>query len=288
MEDEVTTTDNIIKLTQPRNIRDYISAPHVIQKMHDMLRDDANIRSFTTSLIALASSNKLLADCEPRSLFNAALTAVGMNLPINKSLGFAYIIGYEDHKTGAVLAQFQIGARGFKELAQRSGRYKIIHEGDVKRGELTRFDRLTGEFEWSWIEDEAKRSKTPIIGYFSFFRLDNGFESTLYMTTGELENHALKYSKAYQWDKNPNNKYSPSSLWSTDRPIMSRKTVMKLNISKNGPLDINLQKAVQVDQAIIEDDDDLNYIDGEEALIIEQEAATDEQFKKIVEAYKSR
>lgn len=262
-------------------IREYISAPAVMQKMQDMLRDEASIRSFTTSVVALASQDKLLMEAEPRSVFNAALNAASMNLPINKNFGYAYVIGYKDNRTGIVEAQFQMGARGFKELAQRSGRYKIIHEGDVRQGELKGRNRLTGEFDWEFVEDDAERNKLPVIGYFSYFKLDNGFENTLYMTVEELEAHAMQYSKAYQYDKRAKKSSSP---WSTDFAAMAKKTVMKLNISKNGPLDINLQRAVASDQAVITDDNQFNYIDGE-TVDLEDEKATEDQFEAIVNAH---
>jgi recombination protein RecT len=119
------------ELAKSITIKDYISAPAVVTKMKEMLVTPEAIRDFTTSMISLAGQDDLLANAEPRSLFNAALTAASMNLPISKSLGFAHIIGYRDNKKGITVAQFQMGARGFKELAQRSGRYKIINEGEV-------------------------------------------------------------------------------------------------------------------------------------------------------------
>lgn len=238
-------------------IKEYISAPAVTKKMQEMLVTPEAIRNFTTSIISLAGQDELLANAEPRSLFNAALTAASMNLPISKSLGFAHIIGYKNNrKGGQVEAQFQMGARGFKELAQRSGRYKIINEGEVHDGEVKSRNRLTGEVEWQWIENDEIRNKLPVIGYFSFFRLDNGFESTWYWTVDEVREHAKQYSQAYK------SGYGP---WKDNFDAMAKKTVMKLNVSKNGPLDITLQKALGVDQAVIRDDK-VDYIDGEESL----------------------
>lgn len=264
-------TNQLQKVT----IKDYMSAPAVQDKMKEMLISDSMIRQFTTSVISIAGSDELLATAEPRSLFNAALTAASLNLPINKNLGFAHIIGYKNNKKGGqVEAQFQMGARGFKELAQRSGRYKIIHEGDVRQGEVKGRNRLTGEVEWNWNDDDAAREKLPIIGYFSYFKLDNGFESTLYWTTDQVKAHAKQFSQAYK------SGYGP---WKDMFDAMAKKTVMKLNISKNGPLDINLQTAVNVDQAVIKDEGKLDYIDGEE--ILNDEKATDDQRAAILDAH---
>lgn len=255
-------------------IKDYISAPAVQQKMQEMLIDKDTIRNFTTSLLSLSGNDELLATAEPRSLFNAALEAASMNLPISKSLGFAHIIGYKNNKKdGIVEAQFQMGARGIKELAQRSGRYKAIHEGEVREGEVKSRNRLDGSVEWSWVDNDEIRNKLPIIGYFSYFRLDNGYESTWYWTNEEVKDHAKKFSKAYQKGYGP---------WKDMFDAMAKKTVMKLNISKNGPLDINLQRALTIDQAVIRDDSHVDYIDGNDLLM--DEKADDDTKKAIIEA----
>lgn len=249
-------------------IKQYIAAPAVQDKMKEMLVSPDLIRQFTTSVISISGQDKLLAEAEPRSLFNAALTAASLNLPINKNLGFAHIIGYRDNKKGITEAQFQMGARGFRELAQRSGRYTIIHEGDVRQGEMGKRNRLTGEIEFNWEDDDDKRLTLPVIGYFSYFKLDNGFSSTLYMSVQELKDHAQRYSQSYK------KKFGP---WVDNFPAMCLKTVMKLNLSKNGPLDINLQKAITVDQAVVRDEDKVDYIDGEEVV----ENLTEEQIDEI-------
>jgi recombination protein RecT len=261
---------------QKITIKDYMSAPAVQKKMQEMMVSPDMIRQFTTSVISLSSSDELLATAEPRSLFNAALTAASMNLPINKNLGFAHIIGYKNNKEGGrVEAQFQMGARGFKELAQRSNRYLIINEGVVKDGEVKSRNRLTGEVEWNWEDDDEKRNQLATIGYFSYFKLDNGFESTLYWTVEEVKAHAKQFSKSYQKGFGP---------WKDMFDAMAKKTVMKLNISKNGPLDINLQQAVTVDQAVIKDSGDVEYIDGE---VVEQEVDLPENAIEEIKKAKS-
>lgn len=272
MGNSVATTNNApAKIT----IKEYISAPAVVKKMQEMLVDKDTIRNFTTSLISLAGQDALLADAEPRSLFNAALTAASLNFPINKNLGFAHIIGYKDNRRNIVEAQFQLGARGFKELAQRSGRYKIINEGDVREGELKGRNRLTGELEFNWINDDTERNKAKVVGYFSYFELDNGFKNTLYMSVEELTDHAKQYSQVF--------KKFGSGPWKDNFEAMARKTVMKRNISKNGPLDVNLQKAVNLDQAVIHDDGKAEFVDGTDT-VIEGELANDDEAAAILDA----
>ena len=180
--------------TRALTIKDYMSAPQVIQKMKEMLQSPELIRQFTTSVISIAGSDELLSQAQPQSLFNACLTAASLNLPINKNLGFAHIIGYKNNKKGITEAQFQLGARGFKELAQRSGQYQVINQGDIREGELKGRNRLTGEMDFDWNSDDAIREDLPVIGYFSYFRLNNGFTSTLYMSKEEVDAHGKRYS----------------------------------------------------------------------------------------------
>lgn len=255
-------------------IRDYISAPQVQKKMQDMFTDKRLLDGFVQSVISIAGSDQLLATAEPRSLFNACLTAASLNLPINKNLGFAHIIGYKNNgKGGVVEAQFQLGARGFKELAQRSGRYKIINQGDVREGELVGRDRLTGELKFRWNDDDEERAKMPIIGYFSYFRLDNGFESTFYMSAEEVTAHGKRYSQSFKRGYGP---------WVDNFEAMALKTVSKLNISKNGPLSVDMQTAVTVDQAVIGDNGKTDYIDGSDLASVE---ATNTEEDDIVAAH---
>ena len=258
--------------TKALTIKDYMSAPQVQTKMKEMLQSPELIRQFTTSVISIAGADELLATAEPRSLFNACLTAASLNLPINKNLGFAHIIGYKNNRKGITEAQFQLGARGFRELAQRSGQYQIINQGDVREGELVGRDRLTGDLKFNWNEDDAARDKLPIIGYFSYFKLSNGFTSTLYMSMDEIKAHGQRYSQSYKRGYGP---------WVDNFDAMALKTVSKLNISKNGPLSVDMQKAVSVDQAVIHDDDKVDYIDGDELADVE---ANDEEQAAILAA----
>lgn len=252
MANEISKKNNTVaKLT----IKEFISAPAVIKKMNEMLESPKKVSQFTTSVIAISSSDELLASAEPRSVFNACLTAASLNLPINKNLGYAHIIGYKNNKKGGIVeAQFQIGAKGFKQLAQRTGQYKFINDSDVREGELKTRDRLSGEMVFEWIEDDITRNKKKIIGYVSYFELSNGFSSTLYMSKEEIDAHAKQYSQAFK------SGYGP---WKDNYDAMARKTVTKLNLSKNGPVSTELETAISADQAVIKDEGKYDYIDGE-------------------------
>lgn len=220
------------------SIAQYVRQDAVSTRLNDLLGKRAP--QFVTSLVAAANANKALNGCKAESVISAALIAASMDLPINQNLGFAYLIPYKN-KDGEV-CQFQMSYKGFIQLAQRSGFYKTINASEVKEGEIVNFDRLSGEIEFKWIEDQAKREKASTVGFVAYFKLLNGFEKSLYMTTEELNKHAKKYSKNFA-------KYG-SGLWSDDFDSMAKKTVLKLLISKYGPLNTQLQKAIQEDQTV--------------------------------------
>jgi recombination protein RecT len=217
--------------------------------------------SFITSVLQIVASNDLLVKADPNSIYHAAALAATLDLPLNNALGFAYIIPFkQNYKEGdqwknKVVAQFQIGTKGYKQLALRSGQFKTIHATDVREGEIKKYDRLTGAIVFEWIDDEEKREAAKIVGYVSYFELLNGFSQTFYMTVEKLRAHGKKYSQTFAKDK---------GLWKDDFHSMALKTVTKLNLSKNAPLSVEMQKAIIVDQAVINNEDatDITYVDG--------------------------
>ena len=226
-------------------------------RFEDILKENSG--AYMASVMNIVKSNDQLAICEPTTVWNAALCAAAMKLPIEPNLGFAYIIPYktkEKDADGKLVevhnAQFQMGYKGYKQLALRTGEYVIINASDVRDGEIRKRDRLSGNIIFDWIDDDADRNSREVIGYVSYFELANGFTSTFYMTVDELKNHAKQYSKMYQADL----KYgSTKSKWSTAEgfPQMCLKTVTKLNLSKNGPLSVEMQKAIICDNATIDE-----------------------------------
>lgn len=226
------------------SIAQYVRQDAVSKRLNELLGKRAP--QFVTSLVSAVNANTLLAGCKPESVLTAALTAASLDLPINQNLGFAYLIPYKN-KSGEV-CQFQMGYKGFIQLAQRSGYYKTINATDVREGEMTGFDRLSGELSFEWL-DGAERSKAKVVGYVAYFQLLNGFEKSLFMTTEELEKHAQKYSKNYA-------KYK-TGLWADNFDSMAKKTVLKLLISKFGPLNTQLEDAIQKDQTA-----DDEYVDN--------------------------
>lgn len=237
------------QLTKRSDLKGLLESESVKMRIHEIL--GKNAAAFTTSVIQIASQNTMLAKCEPASIVGAAMTAATLNLPVNNSLGFSYLIPY------GTKAQFQIGYRGFVRLAQRSGQFLRINSGVVKEGEIVKIDRLTGDMTFDWIQDEKEREAKKAVGYFAYFRLTNGYEHTLYMTIDELKTHAKKFSKTFK---------GGGGLWSTEFDAMAQKTVLKMLLSKYAPLSIDMEQAVQKDQAAfndIDDTEDISYIDNE-------------------------
>jgi recombination protein RecT len=241
-----------------QSLKDILGDPKYKARIEELLKERADV--FILSLLSLVNGNPTLAECEPISLLNAALTAAGLNLPLNPALGYAYPVPYNDKHTGTKKAQFQMGYKGFIQLCQRSKMLKTINITDVKDIEIGEKNRMSGEIEFKWVQDDKEREKYKTVGYMAFFRLRNGFEKTLYMSNEDLTKHGLRFSQVYKMGK---------GLWKDDFDSMARKTVIKLLLSKYAPLSVDLEKAVLADQAIIEGDGEYKYIDNE------KESATD-------------
>ena len=218
--------------------------------------------SFVNNLTALVANNAMLQECDPYTLMFAAMKATALNLPLDNSLGFAYVLPYKDNKRGITVAQFQLGYKGVKQLALRSGLFKTIPNAtDVREGELVSRNRLTGECKFNFIDDVEEREKKQVIGFVSYFKLLNGAESTFYMTKDEMEKHALRYSQTY---RSTNPKVKAASKWTTDFNDMACKTVVKLNLSKNAPLSVEMTDALKADQSIMFERDKYSYLDNDQ------------------------
>jgi len=274
MSNQVATLEN--KALAPMTVKALFAKDEVKGKFKEMLGKRAP--QFITSVLQIASQNEMLATADPVSIYQSAAVAATLDLPLNNNLGFAYIVPYNSKQkdgTWKVVAQFQIGAKGFKQLALHSGQFLKINDTDVREGELKHYDRLTGEIEFEWIQDVKLRLSKPVIGYASYFKLLNGFEKTYYMTIEELKDHGLRFSQTFK---------KGFGLWKDDFDGMARKTVIKLNLSKNAPLSVDMQKAVVTDQAVVNDAEtvDVEYIDNDgETEISHEDIAELYELKKV-------
>lgn len=217
-------------------VKGFLSNDVTKKRFEEVLKDKAP--SFMASITSLVSSSTNFDGVDATTIISSALIAATLDLPINQNLGFAYLVPY------AGKCQFQMGWKGFVQLALRTGQYKLLNAIEVYDGELVSRNKLTGEI----ILDQDKRTSDNVVGYVAFFRLTNGFEKTLFMTTEEMERHAKKYSQTYKSSKDFVVK---SSKWTTDFNAMALKTVLKLLLSKFGILSVEMQKAMVADQAVI-------------------------------------
>lgn len=208
---------------------------------------------FINNLTAVVANDAKLQACEPVTLMYAALKATALRLPLDPNLGQAYIIPYKNNRERKTEAQFQIGWKGFIQLAIRSGQFQAINTTDIREGELQGYNLMTGEVN---VQAVADRENKPVVGYLAYFKLTNGFAKSLYMTAEEIEQHATRYSQSYR------GKFKDSSLWATDKDAMAKKTVLKLLLNRYAPLSVDMQNAVQADQSVLRGDGKLNYVDN--------------------------
>lgn len=224
---------------------------------------------FVSNLLALSDSNKELLQCDNTELMKCALNATALNLPLNKNLGYAYVIAYKDWKTQEVHPQFQMGYKGFIQLAIRSGQYRTINTCEVREGEIKR-NKFTGHTEFLGENPEGK-----VIGYLAYIELQNGFQQSLYMSLEQVKEHVSKYSQS-GIDKNTK---EFKGVWKNEFDAMAKKTVLKLLLNRYGVLSVEMQNAIEKDQA----DDNGQYIDNNQgrmvidAEIVEQNEPTEPQ-----------
>jgi recombination protein RecT len=239
-------------------LKEYAFSDDTRHKFEALLKERA--ATFLTSMVQIASSNDMLRDAEPSSIINAALTAATLDLPLNNNLGFAWIVPYGKQ------AQFQIGWKGFIQLAQRSGQFKSISQCPVYEGQLISENPLDGN-EY----DFTKPKIGSPIGYVAKFTLVNGFQATLYMSKADMENHAKKYSKTYK---------SNRGTWVDNFDAMAKKTVIKLLLANYAPLSVTMQTAILADQSIVKETEtgDFEYIDNSKEL---SEPATLDDVKSL-------
>ena len=216
---------------------------------------EKDTQRFISSLVSAVQTNPSLAECTNKSLLNAALLGQSLNLPQSPQLANFYFVPFKNTKAGVTEATFQLGWRGYMALAMRSGQYKKIHVTDIREGELKAYNPIEDEYEFSPITDMQERLKKPVIGYYAYFILINGFKKTLYWSREQMDEHAKKYSQSYRkgWD---------SSLWKSDFDKMAYKTMLRQLISKYGPMSVDMERAYVGDQSVIGDNGNVDYIDN--------------------------
>lgn len=274
--------ENQIAEHDPKSIKAYVSDAKIRQKFEEVL--GKKTQGFLASVMQVANQPQLKG-AVPATVINAAMMAATLDLPINNNLGFAYIVPYKRKFKDAqgkwsesLEAQFQMGYKGFIQLAQRSGQFARIAATPVFEGQLISANPLLGyEFDWT-IPNQGEA-----IGYVAFFKLLNGFTAELYMSTADVKKHAGKYSQSFKYG---------SGVWKDNFESMALKTVTKLLLSKQAPLSIEMQTAQLADQAIVRDveTNNFDYIDHNESVgtIEAPETTLDQQeFQQLITSIQS-
>ena len=248
--------NSLVKTNQKQTFSAFLATDAMKKKINEMVGGEKG-QQFVTSIISAVSANPQLAECDNASIVSAALVGQALNLSPSPQLGQFYMVPFNDNKRGCKVAQFQIGYKGYIQLAIRSGQYKKLNVLAIKEGELKRYDSLNEEIEVELIEDEEKRENAETIGYYAMFEYLNGFRKTLYWSKAKMEQHALKYSMGYRAKKG-------YTFWEKDFDGMAIKTMLRQLISKWGimSIDLTMQKALESDMAVVKEDGTYDYIDN--------------------------
>lgn len=231
----------------------YITSDAIKNKINAMIGGKDGQR-FITSIISAVSTNPALADCEQTSILSAAMVGESLKLSPSPQLGQYYMVPFNDNKRGCKVAQFQLGYKGYIQLAIRSGYYKKLNVVSIKEGELVNYNPLDEEITVNLIGDENEREQAQTVGYYAMFEYNNGFKKAMYWSIEKMESHALKFSMGYKAKKG-------YTFWEKDFDGMAYKTMLRQLISKWGIMSIEMQNAIEKDMAVIDDNGNPNYVD---------------------------
>lgn len=261
---------------KPQTFSSYLTTDLVRKKINEMVGGRDGQR-FITSIISAVSVNPALSECEYGTILSAAMLGESLKLSPSPQLGQYYMVPFNDKKRSCKVAQFQLGYKGYIQLAIRSGYYKKINVISIKEGELVRFDPLEEEIEVNLIEDEIEREAAPTIGYYAMFEYHNGFKKAMYWSKQKMIAHADKYSQAFSKEAGygkvsfadyesgnykQDDAWRYSSFWYKDFDGMAYKTMLRQLISKWGIMSIELQTAIDKDMAAIHEDGTVDYVDN--------------------------
>lgn len=248
---------------QRLGISAYLTADAVKNQINQVVGGKDGQR-FISAIVSAVNTNSALQECTNQSILSGALLGESLKLSPSPQLGQYYLVPFNDKNKGKV-AQFQLGYKGYIQLAIRSGQYKKLNVLAIKEGELIRFDPLNEEIEVRLIEDEEEREQANTIGYYAMFEYTNGFRKAIYWSKRKMEAHALKYSKGYQAKKG-------YTFWEKDFDGMAYKTMLRQLISKWGIMSIDMASAIDSDMAVINEDGTKDYVDND-ATVFDMEPA---------------
>ncbi|WP_313578616.1 recombinase RecT [Lacrimispora sp.] len=266
--------NNLAKRPNKTSLTAYLTQDAVKNQINSVVGGKNGTR-FMSSIVSAVQATPTLQECTNSSILSAALLGESLNLSPSPQLGQFYLVPYDNRSKGAKEAQFQLGYKGYIQLAIRSGQYKKLNVLAIKEKELVRFDPLNEEIEVNLIEDENEREETKTIGYYAMFEYTNGFRKALYWSREKMEAHAKKYSPGYKKDLEKGTQWT---FWAKDFDGMAYKTMLRQLISKWGIMSIDLIQAIDADMAVIREDGTADYVEMEETpkdnVVAEQEPET--------------
>ena len=256
---------NEIQVQQKQGINTYLQSEAVKNNIISVIGKDESQR-FISSVVSAVQTNPQLAECTNSSILSSALLGHSLKLPQSPQLQMFYLVPFNNKKkitdangkekeVKVKEAVFQLSYRGYLQLAMRSGQYKKINATDIREGELKSFNPITEEYVFEAITDYEKRKSLPVIGYYAYFEMTNGYRKELYWSKEQMEAHAKKYSASYRqgWS---------SSFWTSDFDAMALKTMLRQLISKWGMMSVDMEKAYQNDMAIEDENGNPIYVDN--------------------------
>lgn len=251
------------KGNQRLGITAYLTADAVKNQINQVVGGKDGQR-FISAIVSAVNTNPMLQECTNQSILSGALLGESLKLSPSPQLGHYYLVPFNDKEKGKV-ATFQLGYKGYIQLAIRSGQYKKLNVMAIKEGELEYFDPLNEDIKINLMIDSwDEREEAETIGYYAFFELTNGFRKAIYWSKKQMEAHAIKYSPGYKKDKEKGWKYT---FWSKDFDGMAYKTMLRQLISKWGIMSVEMQNAIDSDMAVINEDGTKEYVENDETVI---------------------
>lgn len=265
--------------TQKTGLTAYLTQDAVKDQINKVVGGKNGTR-FVSSIVSAVQATPALQECTNSSILSAALLGESLNLSPSPQLGQYYMVPYDNRSKGAKEAQFQLGYKGYIQLATRSSQYKKLNVLSIKEGELIRFDPLNEEIEVNLIQDDEQREAAPTIGYYAMFEYTNGFRKAMYWSRAKMEAHAKKYSPGYKRDLEKGTSWT---FWAKDFDAMAYKTMLRQLISKWGIMSIDLQTAVDSDMAVIHEDGSKDYVETVQPDAVEEAATPQEENTAVQE-----
>ncbi|MBP5582238.1 MAG: recombinase RecT [Ruminococcus sp.] len=268
--------NNLVKQGAKPKFTAVINSDGYKRMINNTLGNPQKAARFVTAITSAVSTNPALAECDASTIVSAGLLGEGLNLSPSPQLGQYYLVPFNDNKNKRKVAQFQLGYKGYIQLAIRSGQYKKLNVLPIKEGELVSFNPMDEEIVVNLIEDESVRENAETIGYYAMFEYTNGFKKAMYWSRAKMESHATKYSAGYKAHKG-------YTFWEKDFDAMACKTMLRQLISKWGIMSIELQKALENDMGVINENGSVEYVDtpAEEFEAVQQPEVVEAQAEEV-------